>query len=438
MKSAIIVGAGLAGLTAGYRLRRAGWNVNVIEASPEVGGRAVSVRKQGYLFDSGAVGLGTVYRDYMDLVDEVGLKDSLVKSTTVSATLRNGKVHEIDTARPLTALTSGFLSFRSKLKLVNLFRDLGKVKPKLDIRDVAAAAEFDDETIEAYARRRLNPEILEYFIEPLARTVNLTRARSVSKLEVMNSLAGLFDTTLVTLKGGVGVFAQALARDLDVTLNASVTRVRKRASGVEVDYTGSNGQPVTATADVCVLATTLPQALALYPEGAVQMAPLADMISYNRGLCVHLGYKAATRTKSLMVMMPPGEEPEIALFFLEHNKGPDRAPPGHSMITVFFDDTAADRPWGLPEEQLIRETAAKVEKVLPELAGRLEMSHVTRWPLGLTNPVQGIYKAMERVNTCLDPADPVQFTGDYRSTAGQNSAVAWGNNVARAIIANHP
>jgi len=437
MKSAIIVGAGLAGLTTGYRLKKAGWNVKVIEASSEVGGRAVSVRKQGYLFDSGAVGLGTVYKDYMDLVEEVGLKDQVVTSSTVSATLRNGRVHEIDTGKPLTALTSGFLSLRSKLKLVNLFRDLAKIKPVLDIRDVAAAAQFDDETIEDYAKRRLNEEILEYFIEPLTRTVNLTRAWNVSKLEVMNSLAGLFDTTLVTLQGGVGIFAEVLARELDVALNTSVTRARLSHPGVEVEYTTQAGENLCEQADVCVLATTLPQALAIHPEGAAQMHPLAEMISYNRGLCVHLGYRAATATKALMVMMPPGEEPEIALFFLEHNKGPDRAPPGHSLITVFFDHTAVERPWNLADDTLAGETAAKVEKVLPELAGHLEMSHVTRWPLGLTNPGLGIYKAMSAVNASFDPSAVIQFAGDYRSTAGQNSAVAWGNNVARGIVASH-
>ena len=108
------------------------------------------------------------------------------------------------------------------------------------------------------------------------------------------------------------------------------------------------------------------------------------------------------------------------------------------MITIFFDHTAADRPWALDDAALIKETAAIVERYLPELAGHLEMTQVTRWPLGLTNPDKGIYKAMKEVNAKLNPADRIQFAGDYRSTAGQNSAVAWGNNVARDVIKNFP
>lgn len=434
MKSAIVVGAGLAGLTTAYRLNKAGWKITIFEARNQVGGRAVSVSKQGYLFDSGAVGTGTVYKDYMGLVEELGLSDRVVKASTVASTVRDGRLHEIDSAKPMTALTSKLLSFGSKLKMINLMRDLGKVKPYLDIRDVAAASQFDDETTEAYALRRLNPELLEYFVEPMIRTLNLNRARNNSKLELMNALAGLFSTTMITLKGGLVVLAQALAKGLDIQCNTKVNSVKKFDDHVEVSFSDTSGSTVTARADVCVLATELPHALEIYAAARSDLSPLAEIYQCNRGLCVHLGYKAATHTKALMAMMPPSENKEISLFFFEHNKGPDRAPPGHSMITVFFDDTAADRPWALSDEALIRDTAANVEKILPELAGHLEMSHVTRWPLGLTNPSPGSFKAIHAVNQKLNPADRVQYAGDYRSTAGQNSAVACGNNVARDLI----
>ncbi len=42
--SCVVVGAGLAGLTAAYRLNRAGWNVTVLEARNRIGGRVWSQR----------------------------------------------------------------------------------------------------------------------------------------------------------------------------------------------------------------------------------------------------------------------------------------------------------------------------------------------------------------------------------------------------------
>ncbi len=434
---AIIIGAGLAGLTPGYRLNKAGWDVIVLEAAGEVGGRAVTVRRQGYIFESGAVGLGTVYKDYMDLVAELGLSDQIVKSSTVSATVRDGRLFEIDTARPLTGLTTQLFSWRSKLKLVNLMLDLRKVKPYLDIRDVAAAAQFDDEDSATYARRRLNPELLEYFVEPVARTVNLTRARNVSKLELMNALAGLLATTLVTLAGGVDIFAQKLAASLDIRLGCRVSLVEAADGHATATWTDASGATLHERADVCVIATTLPQAAALFPAARATSAPLIDIIAYSRGLCVHLGYKVRPQTKALIVMMPPGEQPEIALFFMEHNKAPDRAPPGHAMLTIFYDDETVERPWNLPDDRLVLETQAVVECIFPELAGQLDMSHVTRWEEGLTKPVRGIYHAMRRAKRAADSGLRVQLAGDYHSTAGQNSAVASGNDVARAIITRY-
>ena len=55
-KKVVILGAGVAGLSAAWRLSENGVAVEVIEAAPELGGLAASIRKDGFVFDYGIHG----------------------------------------------------------------------------------------------------------------------------------------------------------------------------------------------------------------------------------------------------------------------------------------------------------------------------------------------------------------------------------------------
>ena len=65
----IVVGAGLAGLTAADRLTRAGLHVEVLEASDGVGGRARTDRVDGFLLDRGFQVLNTAYPAALRVLD---------------------------------------------------------------------------------------------------------------------------------------------------------------------------------------------------------------------------------------------------------------------------------------------------------------------------------------------------------------------------------
>jgi hydroxysqualene dehydroxylase len=72
-----VVGAGLAGLTAGIELARRGWHVDIYERSRLLGGKATSFEVDGHEVDCGQHVVLACCTATLDLIAELGLSDSL-------------------------------------------------------------------------------------------------------------------------------------------------------------------------------------------------------------------------------------------------------------------------------------------------------------------------------------------------------------------------
>src|SRR5829696_4450820 len=74
MKSVAIIGAGITGLTAAFRLQRENIPVTVYEAAPRVGGPIQSVRRDGYLAECGPNSILETSPIISGLVKDLGLE----------------------------------------------------------------------------------------------------------------------------------------------------------------------------------------------------------------------------------------------------------------------------------------------------------------------------------------------------------------------------
>lgn len=74
MSSLTIVGGGWAGLAAAIRATQQGWRVRLLEAAPQLGGRARRIQHQGLALDNGQHILIGAYRDTLQLMRTLGLK----------------------------------------------------------------------------------------------------------------------------------------------------------------------------------------------------------------------------------------------------------------------------------------------------------------------------------------------------------------------------
>jgi oxygen-dependent protoporphyrinogen oxidase len=439
-KSVAVVGAGLAGLSAAYRLQEAGWRVRVFESDSRVGGRVKTVRHDGYLIDTGATALGAYSPDYYGLAEAVGAE--IVRSSPYIGIFRDGRIHLLCADRLVrSGLTTKVISTRSKLKAARIGVDvvLAKLRGHLDLSDPRKVAPIDNENARDYALRVLNNELDQYLCEPVVRTMLIADTDKVSKVELFAGFANIMSATMSALAGGQGRLPELVADTLDdVQLNTEVQQVADRGDHIEVRYQSAGGATTQDRFDAAVIATPLPIAARICPDRGSLLNPLNESLRYTQAITVAVGTSLVPDCPAMLLQFPSRESPDIALFMLDHNKAADRVPPGHGLFGADWEMDAAAKWMDESDEDIAEHTLASVFRVFPELRGHITFTRVNRWPRALPLTEAGMYRKIGEFTAALDPRDLIQFASDHMSCAGQNTAVEYGTKAARNIVALSP
>ncbi len=186
----VVVGAGLSGLAAAYRLQEAGIQVEVVEATGRAGGRCGVLRKQGFLVDTGPEISAASYHRFFALARAAGLADDIVSCSRVVSSLRDGRMIDIDSQNPLSLIFTPLLSWKAELQLVlGLIRNLKLIKSAnaFKLGDLAA---LDDPAISAedFAVKAFGREAADYLIDPLMRTLGDSKMGQVSQLTALGGV----------------------------------------------------------------------------------------------------------------------------------------------------------------------------------------------------------------------------------------------------------
>jgi phytoene dehydrogenase-like protein len=146
----IIVGGGIAGLSAAAYLARGGKSVTLFEKAAELGGRASTRDEHGYLFNRGAHAFYTGGAASEALADLAITYDYSIPRDVFL--LQGGKLDRLP-ANPHTLLRSSLLDVGDKLELMRLFTIL----PKLKASSIAAmsAQEWLEQNVRCMQVRRL-------------------------------------------------------------------------------------------------------------------------------------------------------------------------------------------------------------------------------------------------------------------------------------------
>jgi protoporphyrinogen/coproporphyrinogen III oxidase len=434
MKRVVIVGSGLAGLSADYRLHEQGCHVTVFETLGRVGGRVLSELEDGFLFDVGPTIVTDNYTEYMKLVRDVGLSDKLIDCAPEMAVVKGSDLHILNTRKPLRSfLTTKLLPSAAKLRL--MARGVRLIKPLYGMNpyDLSNRVQYDTESIEAYIDRVFGRELNNLILDGMTRSMVTS---SPDEASVVGFLAGAVTASgkMQTLEGGLQLLPSTLAEKLDVRLSSPVTEVRSTDRAVEVDYQSNSGIAGCEHADACVIATPFQAAVDIYePLKAVG----AELLSRSKdaGCCsLQLRYSRRTEKEPFLVMVPKAASVEIRTLFLEHVKAHDRAPAGTSLITAFFPDQPDIDFTSWSDDQLTTTARELIERLFPELRDHYLGARLKRWQYAANQADVGYYKALQKFLDNYPVDAPVQMAGDYMALPSQESAVVAGRRAATRVL----
>lgn len=284
----IVVGAGIAGLTAAYRLTARGCRVKVLEAGPVPGGRVGDRETRGIRYNAGARLVYPFSKPFNALLDELGLTDEMIAVRRPGATCRGaGGNWLIELLPGMKSLMTPGLSLAERLRFVTYGAGLLATRAGRDPDDATTAMKADAVSLADYITGKLGPNVLERMVEPVFRGTRAWNAEDVS--------AAFFATTTPFLIGqghvyafqrGMGQLPAALARGLDISCDTRVTEVREDGTGCKVATETPAGRAELG-ADQVVMAVEGSRVAPLLPDLAPEDRAFFDGVHYNSLGIVH-------------------------------------------------------------------------------------------------------------------------------------------------------
>lgn len=431
--TAAVIGAGIAGTTAAYRLQQAGFAVTLFEAGDRVGGRIWTVSKGDYLMDLGAAGLLSAYREALYLITEVGLSAELVQRPVMSAVQRGEKLHYFDFTTPAkSALRNRALSVGSELKAIKLAKMVHKHRDELGYNTYDEIAALDTESVGEYCDRELNKELLHYLAQPLIRSSWFGDDETAAALLFWTS-RNMLAPTVYNLGSGVAALPEHLATYVHTRLGCAVRNVTDNGGQAEVTYVGPDGTEQTESFDSCIIATTAPPALSMFPQMDELTRSLYSTVRYRRVGTVCLGLSKRPSDPATYIMVPPAEDPDTIAVIADHNKAPGRAPVGKGLLTVRLSHDYMERNENISDDEMLEFAASRAARHHGDITQTLEEFAVVRWPEAMPVVGKGRLAQIADYRHRVDARTRVQLAGDLDRIPGLNGSLVSGMEAAARV-----
>jgi oxygen-dependent protoporphyrinogen oxidase len=378
-----ILGAGISGLATAYWLKKAGWDVTVLESHSEPGGSMVSRKENGFLIDYGAnSGLDTTPL-IGELVAALGLTDQIVYADEIGNKryiLKNQILHALPTS-PFAFIKTDLFSSKAKLRLL--------AEPF-----IGRSEEGYYQSISQFVKRRLGQEFLDYAVNPFVAGVyagnpdDLSVKSAFPKLYRLEEIYGGLVKGLIkgakerkrrsetskqsarmfSFRGGMQDFPKALAAKLGtkIQFNCKVNKVVKHQNAYQVVYE-LNDKTVGIDTDIVVSAIPAYSAAAVFAEMDAQLYRHLKDIYYPPVKVLFLGYPKAAVVQALDgfgFLIPAKERKTFLGAIWSSTIFPGRSEDGLNAFTLFIGEARSPDLFENAEDSLRKGVLKEFEQIM--------------------------------------------------------------------------
>jgi monoamine oxidase len=338
----VVVGAGLAGLTAAHELIKAGVEVLVLEARERVGGRTYSrPASDGTLVDLGGQWIGPTQDRLAALADELGITSFPTYNEGKNIEFYRGARFDYEGAFPMGDPLAIMDAVEAMLDLSLMATEVPLETPWTAPR----AAEWDGQTVETWLQTRVESERARQLMTLAVESIFSVEPRDLSLLHFLFYIrsGGTINQLLSVADGaqerrfhlGAQAISERMATQLGerVVLNAPVHTLYHDEHGVRV---ASDTLIVEAKRAIIALAPTLAgrlryrPALPGYRDQLTQRIPMGTVIKvqcfYERPFWRDAGYSGQVTSDEGAVRItfdnsPEQGKPGILMGFIEGDEG---------------------------------------------------------------------------------------------------------------------